>query len=54
MARERVTLDEKLRSIEQHKTELSAAGHVDATTAQPGKPVRGRWLTRLGLKDLDE
>ncbi len=50
IARDRMELEERLRSYQdEHPTDTS-----ETTTNQSGKPVRGRWLARLGLKDLTE
>lgn len=46
LARQRAELDERLRAYEQHRQGADPPG--PAATA---KPVRGRWLARLGLKD---
>jgi chromosome segregation ATPase len=55
IARERAEIDEKLQQMERQKAELGTIGeHGNATPAHPGKAGRGRWLTRLGLKDVDE
>lgn len=50
IARERVELDEKIRQLEADQERRAASGDA----ADPDKPTRGRWLARLGLKDLDE
>jgi len=49
LARERAELGEKLQQLEQ-RPELRSSSAEPAET----KPNRGRWLTRLGLKDIDE
>ncbi len=50
LARERAEVDEKLRQLQ-----IEQENHVPhEDSSEPGKPVRGRWLARLGLKDLDE
>jgi len=50
LARERVELEERMRSIESDSSKASAtANAADAT----GQPVRGRWMSRLGLTDAD-
>ncbi len=51
MARERADLDEKLHIIEQHGDLLDDDSSGSGGSA---KPVRGRWLKRLGLKDGEE
>lgn len=50
IARERTEIDEKARQfqIDQDNRPMNADG------SDSGKPTRGRWLARLGLKDLDE
>jgi DNA repair exonuclease SbcCD ATPase subunit len=50
IARERTELDEKIRQIEleSHRQE------ANKEPAEPGKPTRGRWLARLGLKEPEE
>ena len=50
IARERMELEEKMRHYQDDRPEESA----DTTAEKSGKPVRGRWLTRLGLKDLND
>jgi hypothetical protein len=43
-------LEEKLRAYNQEQ----ANRPTDGTTGTPEKPARGRWLARLGLKDLND
>jgi chromosome segregation ATPase len=50
IARERMELEERMRHYQDERPEESA----DTSSEKSGKPVRGRWLTRLGLKDLTE
>ena len=50
IARERTELEEKIRNYQSERPEESTENSSEKT----GKPVRGRWLTRLGLKDLSE
>ena len=45
LARERIAIEEKVRTYEQ---KLAAGGTGSPATA---KPARGRWLARLGLKE---
>jgi len=52
LARERAELDEKLRQIQSEQDNQPQQG--DAPADPGGKPARGRWLARLGLKDLEE
>lgn len=49
LARERAELAERMQQLEQ-RTETRGA----ATDPAESKPNRGRWLSRLGLKDIDE
>jgi chromosome segregation ATPase len=51
IARERVELEEKLRSLEAERDQGHHAGHGHDN--KTGKPSRGRWLERLGLKETD-
>ncbi len=53
LARERAELDEKLRvlQLDQDSRPSGAAGE---DTVEMAKPARGKWLARLGLKDLDD
>jgi hypothetical protein len=52
LARERADLEEKLRDYEQQSHDSDSGGQTGKSPA--GKPARGRWLTRLGLKDQPE
>jgi DNA repair exonuclease SbcCD ATPase subunit len=47
IARERAELEDKIRQYQADQERRDDA-------ADPNKPTRGRWLARLGLKDLDE
>jgi hypothetical protein len=52
IARERLELEERMRSLELERTQSDAQG-ADASSAgkkTKGRP-RGRWLARLGLQD---
>ncbi len=51
IARERVELDEKIRLLSQKRS--GAVGGQEVDSGQE-KPSRGRWLSRLGLNDLDK
>lgn len=51
IARERAEIEEKLRALEERS---SLADAETGESGKSGKPVRGRWLARLGLKNLDE
>ena len=49
LARERVIIDDKIRA---HQEQLAAQASLPAGSSPTGaRPVRGRWLARLGLKD---
>jgi chromosome segregation ATPase len=48
IARERAEFEEKLRAIEAERSQVQSGG------GKHGKPARGRWLERLGLKDSDK
>jgi hypothetical protein len=50
IARERMELEEKLRLYQNEQ----ATRPSDGASAVPEKPARGRWLSRLGLKDLND
>jgi hypothetical protein len=52
IARERAQLEERLRALESRAA--AAATDKPNDTDKEGKPVRGRWLARLGLKDISE
>lgn len=49
IARERAEIEERQRLLKEQQPDL-ASGH-DADAHKSGKPQRGRWLARLGLKD---
>jgi len=49
LARQRAELEEKLRS----QGSQEAKGEDDPAAHKPEKPARGRWLSRLGLKDSE-
>lgn len=53
LARERAELDEKLRQL-QLDQDSRPAGTAGDETVEMARPARGKWLARLGLKDLDE
>jgi hypothetical protein len=49
LARDRVSIDDKIRA---HEEQLAAQASLPAGSSPAGtRPVRGRWLARLGLKD---
>ena len=52
IARERVEIDEQMRVLGRDNTNDASA--ENGQSQGPDKPARGRWLSRLGLKDLDE
>ena len=54
MARERNELEEKQRHIDQQKTDQVNTDADDAAAGKSKKPSRGRWLSRLGLKETEE
>jgi hypothetical protein len=51
IARQKVEIDEKRREVER---QMGAPGGPLDHGSLTSKPVRGRWLARLGLKELDE
>jgi len=51
IGRERTVLEEKERL---YQADQSSRSNSDTPDAPPEKPPRGRWLSRLGLKDLNE
>ncbi len=54
IARERVELEERQRQIQQQQAEQQESDGGAGEGGKAKKPQRGRWLTRLGLKDQDE
>ena len=50
IARERVEIADKLQNFSPGQEPRTQAGN----TSDPSKPVRGRWLSMLGLKEVDE
>lgn len=54
IARERATIEEKLRTLEDENSRRAADSAGGESTSAANKKPRGRWLTRLGLKDQDE
>jgi hypothetical protein len=50
LARQRNELEDKMRLLQAEQAKRPAEENSD----EPVKPQRGRWLARLGLKDLDE
>ncbi len=53
MARDKADIDEKLSAYAKRKEQRSNNETDDTTFEATPKPVRGRWLSRLGLKDGD-
>jgi chromosome segregation ATPase len=53
LARERAELDEKIRQL-QLDQDSRPAGATGEDTVEMAKPARGKWLARLGLKDIDD
>jgi hypothetical protein len=53
IARERAEIEERHRQFQQ-QAEQSGDEHPAADGSKAKKPQRGRWLTRLGLKEQDE
>jgi len=51
IARERAQLEESRRAIGDHAEHSQAASDQADKSGKPAKPARGRWLSRLGLKD---
>jgi hypothetical protein len=51
IARDRMLLEEKARQFELDQESRTGG---ESSAADPSKPARGRWLARLGLKDIDE
>jgi chromosome segregation ATPase len=51
LARERLELEEKSRVLQAEQAKCAPQG---PSSGEPAKPQRGRWLARLGLKDLDD
>lgn len=52
IARERVAIEEKLVTLEKAQAQSASDAPGSSSTAD-NKPVRGRWLARLGLKEED-
>lgn len=52
IARERVAIEEKLLTLEKAQAQRAGEPNSAPATAE-SKPVRGRWLARLGLKEDD-
>jgi chromosome segregation ATPase len=48
IARERAEFEEKIRAMEAERSQVQSGG------GKHGKPARGRWLERLGLKESDK
>ena len=54
ITRDRAEIDEKLAGLQADVADRKAASDSATDTCKQGKPVRGRWLARLGLKELEE
>jgi chromosome segregation ATPase len=52
MARERADIEERQRALQEHQSEHGDTPAGPATP--PAKPQRGRWLSRLGLKEEEQ
>jgi hypothetical protein len=50
IARERLELEDKLQAYQQEQPHHAGEGPAHSSA----KPTRGRWLARLGLKDLED
>lgn len=54
IARDRAEIDERERAWQQEQAQRGAAAGDRSPPGQAPKPVRGRWLARLGLKEQGE
>ena len=54
ITRDRAEIDELVAGLKADAADRLAAGEPPGEPGKPAKPVRGRWLARLGLKDTDE
>ena len=54
IARERAEYEEQLQDLKSRLGDIAAGDSPSSTPANPGKPARGRWLAKLGLKDKDD
>ena len=54
IARERAEYEEQLQDLKSRLGDVAAGDSPSSTPANPGKPARGRWLSKLGLKDKDD
>jgi len=54
IARNRAQLEERLRVFEEKGGQVEADSNTSDKPAGPAKPARGRWLARLGLKDIED
>jgi hypothetical protein len=54
IARERAEIEERLRQFQQQQAEHGGDETSSTDGGKSKKPPRGRWLTRLGLKEQDE
>ncbi|MFO0897780.1 MAG: hypothetical protein U0836_10195 [Pirellulales bacterium] len=51
MARERAEIDERLQDLQSQMSRIGGDEPRNTGGKTPAKPTRGRWLSRLGLKD---
>ncbi len=51
ITRDRAAIDDKLAGLQADVADRKAENDAAGDTCKQGKPVRGRWLARLGLKD---
>ena len=54
IARERAEIEERQRQLQEQQAEQGADDALPADGSKGKMPQRGRWLTRLGLKEQDE
>ena len=54
IARERAEYEEQLQDLKSRLGDNAAGDSSSSTPANPSKPARGRWLSKLGLKDKDD
>ncbi len=54
IARERAEIEERQRQLQEQQAEQGGDDALPSDGSKGKKPQRGRWLTRLGLKEQDE
>ena len=54
IARQRVELEDRIKDFETRQAQASSSSRSANAAGRPDKPVRGRWLARLGLKEPEE